>query len=182
MPRQKKYCFTINNWTQADIDQLDEFKVGYCQYIEYAKEVGEQGTPHLQGFFILKSESSMTSINKISLPRAHLSVMMGSILENKAYCSKETIPFKWGQEVIVPPTLEPVCLVLLPMLKNIVCVSDTERGCLRALRRKKRSIYLQIAEDFPVQCIRHKTGVMQYINDMVLEENIYYVEREWHYI
>lgn len=45
----KNYCFTLNNYTEDDIQRLVELapSVGY---IVYGKEVGESGTPHLQGF------------------------------------------------------------------------------------------------------------------------------------
>lgn len=46
-PRSRHYCFTLNNYTSADIEYLSTVA---CCYIIYGKEVGESGTPHLQGY------------------------------------------------------------------------------------------------------------------------------------
>lgn len=50
-PLGKKWYLTMNNWTQSDWDQLDQVFRTRFDIIEHAamgKEVGEEGTPHLQ--------------------------------------------------------------------------------------------------------------------------------------
>lgn len=45
------YCFTLNNYTPANEVTL-KGAIGQCgiSYLSYGREVGEQGTPHLQGY------------------------------------------------------------------------------------------------------------------------------------
>lgn len=45
------YCFTLNNYTPANEVTL-QGAIGQCgiSYLSYGREVGEQGTPHLQGY------------------------------------------------------------------------------------------------------------------------------------
>lgn len=40
-------CFTFNNYTIADVEYLSQLPL---QYLCFGREVGESGTPHLQGF------------------------------------------------------------------------------------------------------------------------------------
>lgn len=52
--RAKHWCFTLNNYTEAErqaiIDRCkDHVLMDHCKYV-IAKEVGESGTPHLQGY------------------------------------------------------------------------------------------------------------------------------------
>lgn len=55
---QRLFVFTINNPTETTDDEL--FSLVVCErkltYIGFEHEVGENGTPHIQGFFRCKSE------------------------------------------------------------------------------------------------------------------------------
>lgn len=42
----RNYCFTLNNYKEEDIEKLLKSDV---KYITFQKEVGDSGTPHLQG-------------------------------------------------------------------------------------------------------------------------------------
>ena len=83
--KSRNYVFTINNYTEADQDAVDKLA---CRYLIVGEEVGESGTPHLQGAVCFKNARSMKSVSK-DLPRAHLEVMRGNWKENIAYCSKQ---------------------------------------------------------------------------------------------
>lgn len=63
----KSWTFTINNYTESDIRKLTDLEK---TYLIYGQEVGESGTPHLQGFLILKKSSRMPALKKI-FPTAH---------------------------------------------------------------------------------------------------------------
>lgn len=67
MSAVKSWVFTINNYTDVDIKKLTDMEK---TYLIYGKEVGESGTPHLQGFLTLKRASRMSALKKI-LPTAH---------------------------------------------------------------------------------------------------------------
>lgn len=56
-PLGEKWFLTINNWTQEDWDQLDHIFRSRFDIIEHAamgKEVGKEGTPHLQIYMCFK--------------------------------------------------------------------------------------------------------------------------------
>lgn len=44
----RNYCFTLNNYAEHDIQKLLDTD---HTYITFQKEVGVNGTPHLQGMF-----------------------------------------------------------------------------------------------------------------------------------
>lgn len=91
MPEVKRrdYCFTINNYTDADLDQLrtlaDSDKV---RYVIYGKEVGESGTPHIQGYVYFRNQTVFSTLQKF-ITRAAIFACRGSPDQNIAYCSKE---------------------------------------------------------------------------------------------
>jgi hypothetical protein len=58
--RYRNICFTLNNYTSQEYEALlynDNFK-----YVIIGKEVGESGTPHLQGYGELKNQMRLKSI------------------------------------------------------------------------------------------------------------------------
>jgi len=44
--RLRRFVFTLNNWTDDELEDLMEFP---CQWMVIGKEIGESGTKHLQG-------------------------------------------------------------------------------------------------------------------------------------
>lgn len=53
------------------------------------KEVGEQGTPHIQGYCEVATKVALSKMKKVVGPRANLHVCKGSDLENWIYCVKD---------------------------------------------------------------------------------------------
>jgi len=80
----KNWCFTLNNYSDDNISTLDSFP---CSYIIYGKEIGESGTPHLQGYVQMEKKIRLTGLTK--LLQAHWSIAKGSPEQNVAYCSKD---------------------------------------------------------------------------------------------
>lgn len=79
MSRAKHWVFTLNNYSSAEVVALSlAFTNGRFIHIAWAEEVGESGTPHLQGSFSLVKKERATALHKISgLERAALLVMKG---------------------------------------------------------------------------------------------------------
>lgn len=84
-PRSRGWCFTLNNYTDEHLSNVDSVE---CQYIIYGREVGESGTPHLQGYIHFPNARFLSSLRKL-IPGAHLTPANGSPEQNIAYCSKE---------------------------------------------------------------------------------------------
>jgi len=77
--------FTINNYTTEDICGVAE--VGWV-YVIVGWEVGESGTPHMQGYGELAKVTRWNSLKKL-MPRAHLEGRRGSQEQAIAYSKKE---------------------------------------------------------------------------------------------
>jgi len=79
----KHWCFTLNNPAPDEVKPGPEY-----DYMVIGKEVGAEGTHHLQGYIALKSKARMTALKKW-LPRAHFEVCKGTPEQNRAYCIKD---------------------------------------------------------------------------------------------
>lgn len=86
MSRSRGYCFTLNNWTPEDTEALVKVE---CQYLVYGKEVGEEGTPHLQGYVYFKSLKSFKQIKTLLGDRYHIEAQRGSTEQAADYCKKD---------------------------------------------------------------------------------------------
>lgn len=58
----KSWVYTLNNYTQQDETQLQALA---CSYHRYGREVGDSGTPHLQGIITFKQATRLTALKKI---------------------------------------------------------------------------------------------------------------------
>ena len=92
----KNWCFTINNYTAEDLGifPIADQEVQYCTY---GKEVGEDGTPHLQGYIQFTKRKRFNFVKGL-LPRAHLEVQRArSNKKAQEYCHKDDEdPFEQG--------------------------------------------------------------------------------------
>lgn len=72
----------MNNYPNTElVDTID------CKYIVYGKEVGESGTPHLQGTLVFPTQRTKSSVIK-KLPGCHVEICkaLGPSIE---YCKKD---------------------------------------------------------------------------------------------
>lgn len=94
--RLRRFTLTLNNYT---IDEYHDFCAALtelCTWAVLGKEVGGEGTPHLQGAGVLKTQKSFSTL-RACFPRAHLEPMKGSPQQNLEYCTKEdTSAFQVG--------------------------------------------------------------------------------------
>lgn len=81
----RNYCFTISN--PESLPDVQNPAVRYCVFQE---EIGENGTPHLQGYIEMSRSMRLTWL-KTNLPgfeTAHLEPRMGTREQARAYCMK----------------------------------------------------------------------------------------------
>jgi len=70
--RARKWAITLNNYTKEEYDNILTHFTHKTQYVYIiGKEVGEQGTPHLQMYVESKNAISLASLKKI-IPRGHM--------------------------------------------------------------------------------------------------------------
>ncbi len=82
MSRHYNFVFTHNNYPNTLLeDEID------CQYIVYGKEIGDSGTPHLQGFIRFAKNVSHKQV-KLRMPGCFVE-KAETIQEAIDYCKKE---------------------------------------------------------------------------------------------
>lgn len=91
--RSRKWCFTLNNYTPLDEKDIEDSEATYACF---GREVGANGTPHLQGFAVFRNARRLSTL-KFLLPRAHWEIARGSIQQNIDYCSKDGNFVEFGQ-------------------------------------------------------------------------------------
>lgn len=96
--RLRNWCFTLNNYDGlVDLDLQGESRV---EYYVYSEEIGESGTPHLQGYVEFSRAITVGALQRI-IPGAHWEPRRGSQAQAIAYCKKEDEthvagPYEWG--------------------------------------------------------------------------------------
>lgn len=86
--KAKRFCFTLNNYAEEEYRSIcDTLEVSGCYGI-VGREVGESGTPHLQGFIIFRDWHVFCDAKNRLNPRCHVEVAKGTPRQNRAYCSK----------------------------------------------------------------------------------------------
>ncbi len=93
MSRARSYCFTLNNYSEDEYTAVTELDVNY---LVVGREIGESGTPHLQGYVNWHNAKSLPACRKL-IPRAHWEITKGSPLQASDYCKKEEIFFEKGE-------------------------------------------------------------------------------------
>lgn len=89
MSRARSFCFTLNNYGPTDLNDIC-FRMVDCKYLVVGHEVGENGTPHLQGFVSFENARSFKHL-KALLPRAHIEIKCANSTFKQAsdYCKKD---------------------------------------------------------------------------------------------
>lgn len=83
--RIRNFVFTINNWNDSDIDNLKKLK---HSYLIYGREIGANGTAHLQGYCELLNQTRFNTIKEI-IPNAHIENRKGTAKQASDYCKKD---------------------------------------------------------------------------------------------
>jgi len=92
MTSARNVCFTLNNYTQKEFDDI---KAWECDYLVVGEEVGEEGTPHLQGYVEWSGSKRFNTMKKLN-PRIHWEGRKGSAAQAAAYCMKDGVFFCVG--------------------------------------------------------------------------------------
>lgn len=90
MSTAKNWCFTLNNYSDEDIDRINGLVENDARvsYLIYGKEVAESGTPHLQGFISCKKKSRLQLVKSLIGSNPHLETAR-NVNASIQYCKKE---------------------------------------------------------------------------------------------
>ena len=94
--RVRCWCFTVNNYTEKDEEGWAEFAATKCSYLTYGREVGDSGTPHLQGYMEMTNRLTRRSTistwfrNKgLTLPHLEAKSPRSTVDNCVDYCHKD---------------------------------------------------------------------------------------------
>lgn len=97
--RSRGWCFTWNNYPLNYAETLDAIE---CQYIVAGREIGDSGTPHLQGYVYFRNPLRATTLHGL-LPGSHVEKTRGTPIQADEYCRKEDPdPYSRGQRPLGP--------------------------------------------------------------------------------
>jgi len=84
--KSRGFCFTWNNFTSDSVVAVEKVMKS-ARYGIFGSEVGEKGTPHLQGYVYFDNARSFEALRK-KMIGAHIEIAKGSPDQNREYCSK----------------------------------------------------------------------------------------------
>ncbi len=82
------WVMTYNNYPKDIFDQIEQVLIPLCSKYVFGKEIGEEGTPHIQGAFILKKKKRQGEIYNLFKAKFYLDKMKGK-WAHQSYCTKE---------------------------------------------------------------------------------------------
>lgn len=90
--QHRSWCFTINNYQENTPSTLhDAFtRVGAEKWV-FSREVGHNGTPHIQGWVHFKNGKTFNGVKIIIGNTAHIEVSRGTAADNYKYCTKSPV-------------------------------------------------------------------------------------------
>lgn len=91
-PRGAQWCYTLNNYAEDDVLRLRALHTRPANkvlYHAFQAEVGQNGTPHLQGYIAFTNTKMRSTVASLVSPRAHLERTLGTPAEASDYCTDE---------------------------------------------------------------------------------------------
>lgn len=152
----KNWCFTLNNYTAQDVEALaqkasESLESGSIFYLVYGREIGESGTPHLQGFIAFATRKTLAFVRNFTLCKAHCESSKGSPKQASDYCKKDNCYQEFG-----------VCPGGAGKRNDLARIYELIRGGANART---------IADQFPSQYIRYRRSILDCIADQACERN-----------
>lgn len=98
--RGRFWCWTLNNPTVAETELLSMRceNNDNIRYLTYGREIGEEGTPHYQGYIEYKDTVTLAHLKARFGPRFHWEPRKGTAQQANMYCWKEDCePYIYGK-------------------------------------------------------------------------------------
>lgn len=145
----RSVVFTLNNYVEDSIDRIE--KSFDYKYLIIGKEVGESGTPHLQGFIQFKNKMTLANIGG-KFPW-HIEITKGTPAQAAEYCKKGGDWVEFGE---------------LGSARNDGQTRGEDRwpDLYRQVTRPEVPLN-EVGERFPGHYIRHYESIRKIRNDQV---------------
>ncbi|AEB60990.1 replication associated protein [Barbel circovirus] len=144
----KRWCFTLNNPTAEERRHIQQIiTADSVDFAVIGNEIGDSGTPHLQGFLNMKTKRRLGTMKKWFNARAQYEAAKGTDLQNDEYCTK-------GGDTYLRIG-EPGKERCRNDLQKAIDVVKRSSGSMRA-----------VAEACPATFIRYGRGLRDYANVM----------------
>lgn len=148
MSRAKNWCFTLNNFTNDDIKRILDLGAE-VDYIIFRKEVGDNVTPHLQGFVSFKSRvRRTTALQRVGQARLSVPRDVDQAME---YCKKDCDYIELGVRPRGPGVRSD-----LEDFKDAVIAGECNMSKLRLMYSDVVSKYPKFCTDFVLDHIPQK--------------------------
>jgi len=152
----KHWCFTLNNYTHQDVEALaqkgtESLESGQICYLVIGREIGESGTPHIQGFVSFTGRKTLNAVREFTLHKAHCEQTKGTPQQAADYCKKDNDYQEFGQ-----------CPRGAGQRNDLTRIYELIRGGANAT---------DIANQFPSQFIRYRRSILDCIADQAPERN-----------
>ena len=91
MMTSKRWCFTLNNYSEQEEQHVAGLfgTTDSIGYLVAGREVGDSGTPHLQGFVVFTTRKSLIQVRGIIGARIHAEISRGLPAQAAEYCKKD---------------------------------------------------------------------------------------------
>lgn len=126
------------------MDSFDEAE-GAISYIIFGREIGTNGTRHLQCYLELSERRRLTGVKRLLSTRLHGEIRRGSSLQAARYCRKEDhSPFERGTPANVSPGKRNDLIALKNTIDNghsLLSCADEHFGSFLRYERSIRSYY-----------------------------------------
>jgi len=172
MVRQSQYwCFTYNNYDDAVIERIESLYDGESvQYLVVGREVGEQGTPHLQGFIIFATRKRFGTVRNL-IVGSHIEAANGTPFQAAQYCKKDGRFSEFG----TPPVDRPSRTGSRGLFAEFVgYISEFYSTANRSPSER------EIANAFPALYVRYRGALLDLVEHLLPTPEIEIGElREW---
>lgn len=142
-PVAKCFSVTLNNYTEDDIEAIQAID-GVSRMV-LGREVGESGTPHIQGFILFQRAKRWNAVREMpEFERAHIEVTRVQAALEK-YCKKD------GDYIVIDNRKE---------RRKLQCLAD---ACTAILDRRSLG---EVAREYPSVFVRYHRGLERLASEL----------------
>lgn len=98
MTHFRNLCFTLNNPEETEVAKIVSLVGDLIKYMIFGYEMGENGTPHLQGYMELTKQMRRNAIKDKINGRMHFERRYGSVDQAVEYCKKDGQWAEFGEK------------------------------------------------------------------------------------